>query len=318
MEKYLITGISGFVAAHFLHKLNVSEEVCEVLGLDRHEPVDFPQYRNIKLSIKICDLFNLNAITKILIEYRPTKILHLASISSVASSWLNPVESFLNNTNIFLNIVESLRSNNLKARILSVGSSEEYGVFPTQSLPLKEDHPLNPTSPYAVARVAQEQLSKVYVNGFGLDIVMTRSFNHIGPGQKPHFAVASFVKQVVDAVNEKKSECELTVGDISVVRDFLDVRDVVEAYWLLLKNGRSGEVYNVCSGIGTSLELIIQELELILGIKIKTHKNPALIRPNELPVIIGVNEKIKSELNWVPQFSLRKTLEDVCDQHLIK
>lgn len=123
---------------------------------------------------------------------------------------------------------------NLDCRILSIGSSEEYGNVQAKDMPLREDHALNPISPYAVARVSQEMLSKIYVDGYGMDIIMTRSFNHIGPGQKDLFVISSFAKQLVQ-LSGNKDDSKLVTGDISIVRDFVDVRDVVGAYYLLFK-----------------------------------------------------------------------------------
>ena len=184
----------------------------------------------------------------IISDIKPDYILHLASFSSVAYSWKHPEESFSNNCNIFLNLVDAVRQTCPKCRILSVGSSEEYGDIPHADLPLRENQPLNPISPYAVARVSQELLSKVYVHAFGMQIIMTRSFNHVGPRQDERFVIPSFIKRVLDIKRSGKEAGEIETGDLTIVRDFVDVRDVVEAYYMLLTRGTPGEVYNICSG----------------------------------------------------------------------
>ena len=154
-------------------------------------------YGNLSCDFIALNLLNRTAVYKAIKDFHPNYILHLAAFSSVGLSWLRPVESFKNNTNIFLNLIDAVRKVGCRCRILSVGSSEEYGNIRQEMLPLREETQLNPVSPYAVARLAQEHLSQVFVDGYDLDIVMTRSFNHIGPGQKEIFVVSSFAKQMV-------------------------------------------------------------------------------------------------------------------------
>ena len=151
----------------------------------------------------------------------------------------------------------------MSARILSVGSSEEYGNYPEDKMPLQENYELYPNNPYAVARVSQELLSKLYASSLGVDIVMTRSFNHIGPRQREAFVISSFVKQLVDIANHKQ-ENKMLVGNTNIVRDFLDVRDVVDAYYKIVTKGIRGRVYNVCSGTGNRLSDIINEVSILL------------------------------------------------------
>jgi len=310
--KILITGFTGFVSQHFLTLLNEIEPGSIVLGIDKNEPdFNFSTFSELNISFENIDLLNKEATEKILTDFNPDYILHLASVSSVAQSWQAPLESFVNNTTIFLNLVELVRISNNNCRILSVGSSEEYGDVAENDLPLTEEHPLKPLSSYAVARVSQEMLSKIYADGFALDIIMTRSFNHIGPGQKDIFVISSFAKQLVQLSKNIESKATLTTGNLSVIRDFLDVRDVVKAYYLLLKKGRSGEVYNICSGNGILLSDIISKMSEILNLSIETKINPDLIRPNENKKIIGSYQKIKNELGWQPEIPLNKSLEDI-------
>jgi GDP-4-dehydro-6-deoxy-D-mannose reductase len=219
--------------------------------------------------------------------------------------------SFRNNTNIFLNLLDAARKVNPEARILSVGSSEEYGAVKEEDLPLREDSPLNPVSPYAVARVSQELLSKVYADGYGLDIVMTRSFNHIGTGQKDIFALSSFARQLAKIKKAGLSGGELTVGDVSVVRDFIDIRDVVEAYNVLFERGRRGEIYNVCSGRGNTLKAIIDKMARILEIDITLAVNKNLVRPADNKIVIGSNDKLRRETGWKKRYSLDESLRDL-------
>ena len=312
MKKYLITGFSGFVSRHFLNLLGRNERDAIVLGIDVNQP-NFSLGADGSLSVKfeIADLLKKERLNQIIAEFRPDYILHLASFSSVAYSWREPVNSFSNNTNIFLNLLEATRGAGLNPRILSVGSSEEYGNV--DHSPLTEDLPVNPISPYAVARVSQEMLSKVYVQGFGMNIVMTRSFNHIGPGQSDVFVIPSFIKQVVSAKIQGREACELRTGDLSIIRDFVDVRDVVKAYHMLLANGQNGSIYNICSGSGTSLKEMVDMIARIVGIEVRTTQDPDLIRPNDNRRIIGSNEKLRSELKWHNDISLFDSLREIVE-----
>jgi len=313
MGKILITGFSGFVSRYFLEYLEHNGIDTLIKGIDVQGP-DFNQesYKKIKFDFEKVDLLDKDKVESIIFEFKPDYILHLASFSSVAFSWKDPLLSFQNNTNIFLNLLEAIRKSEISTRILSVGSSEEYGNVEEKDLPLTESHSLKPVSPYAVARVSQELLSKIYNNGFGLDIVMTRSFNHIGPFQKDVFVLPSFVKQLVKMKKLGVKCKDIITGDETIVRDFTDVRDVVAAYYLLLTRGEKGEVYNVCSGRGWSLKEIIEIISRILEIEMPTiKKDPKLLRPDDNKIIVGSNEKITNNLNWQARYSIEESLEDV-------
>ena len=302
-RKVLITGANGFVARHLIDALRVRGD--EVVGVDMGPVPTWEVDRYYS-----CNLIGVDAIKIILSIERPDVIMHLAAVSSVAQSWKMPVDSFLNNTNIFLNVVEAVRALKLSTRILSVGSSEEYGNVPKEEMPISEEHPLSPASPYAVARVAQEQLSRLYADGFGLDVVMTRSFNQIGPGQRPAFVVPSFVDQLTAGKREGKKTVEVKVGDLSIVRDFLDVRDAVAAYLLLVDKGETGKVYNICSGIGRTLHEVLETVAKIVGVGIEISVDPARIRPADNHVIVGSNEKM-NRLGWTLRHTLESSIRDM-------
>jgi len=312
MEKYLITGFSGFVSRHFLEFLESRGTHSSVLGIDMHEPkFDLRKFRRIKCGFESLDLMDDKRTQEVIYRFQPNYILHLASYSSVMYSWKNPAWSFQNNTNIFLNLLEVVRLLNLDARILSIGSSEEYGNVSDKELPLREEQPLRPVSPYAVARVSQEMLSRVYVNGYGMDVVITRSFNHLGPGQNELFVVSSFAKQVAEASKKGLPSLEMKTGDLSIVRDFTDVRDVVRAYHLLLTKGSKGEVYNVCSGRGVTLASIVSQLSKKKRIAVTTLTDPKLVRPSDNRAIVGSNEKISAAVGWKPEIALEQSLDDI-------
>lgn len=316
MKKIMITGFSGFVSRHFLDYLYKEKLTYDILGIDINPPkMSLEKYRNqLSVHFKEMNLLDREALNDVIQEFRPDYILHLASFSSVAYSWKYPVECFNNNTQIFLNLTESLRQNDLiNCRLLSVGSSEEYGNVTEVQLPLREDMHLNPVSPYAVARVSQELMSKVLVEGFNMNIILTRSFNHIGPYQDTRFVIPSFIRRILDVADNKEVRGIIETGDTSIVRDFLDVRDVVRAYYLLLMEGTPGEIYNICSGQGIVLEDIISQIADLLSVEIETKINPDFVRPGDNTKIVGSYEKIKNELKWEPIIPLNQTLRDMID-----
>ncbi len=312
--RIMITGVTGFVADHFLAYINEHEPGSIVLGLARHtDGFDATKYPNLNINVQQVDLLNRELVGYVLRNFSPEYILHLASVSSVALSWQAPLESFVNNTNIFLNVVEEMRTLKSKCRILSIGSSEEYGDVTEAELPLTEEHSLKPVSPYAVARVSQELLSVIYAKGYNLDIVISRSFNHIGPGQKDKFVISSFAKQLVQLAASNNAEKKIITGNLEIIRDFLDVRDVVKAYYLLLKKGKSGEIYNICSGRGIVLKDVITKMSEVLGINIAVEVNPKLIRPNENKKVTGSYKKLNTELGWKPELTLEDSIKDLID-----
>ena len=297
--RYLITGASGFVGKHLKSFLKENVPQSTVLGIGRDN-----------LSDEQVDLHDRKSLTKTLKAFNPHFIIHLASDSSVSYSWKQPIESFSNNVNIFLNLIESVRKLSLESRILSVGSSEQFGIVRTADLPLSENSPQNPISPYAVARTSQEMLSKVYADGYGLDIVMTRSFNHFGPGQDERFVISSFAKQLIQKMHDK-NDSPLLTGDLSIIRDFIDVRDVVRIYNELLHKGEKGEIYNVCSGKGFSLKEILEHLIKLSGSSVEIKTDPALVRPMDNPHIIGDNTKLKGMGIEPCTFDLETSIQDV-------
>jgi GDP-4-dehydro-6-deoxy-D-mannose reductase len=308
--KLLITGINGFVARHFLSLLASQPGQFEIVGLGRAKEFDAA---NIYPGIRyICvDLLDKEKVGEIIRSFKPTHLLHLASVSSVGHSWKFPHESFVNNTNIFLNLVDQLRLLDINCRILSIGSSEEYGNVDTSMLPLSEESMLRPISPYAIARVSQEMISQIYANGYGMDIVMTRSFNHIGPGQKDIFVIPSFARQLVSISRQPSGNHKVITGDLSITRDFVDVRDVVRAYFMLLISGKKGEIYNICSGNGISLKQIMDKMCGILEIDVEMEQDPTLIRPNDNKIIIGSPGKIHDAIGWETSISIDESLGDI-------
>lgn len=301
MSKYLITGVMGFVGRYFVEYLNQNEPDAQIHG------VDIAPLCDMDIEYTALNLMDAESVDKLIRKSRPDYIVHLAAMSSVAQSWNEPANCFVNNMSAFLNLADAVRNNDINARILSVGSSEEYGIY---DIPMQESFTLHPKSPYSVARLSQEYMSKLYVDRFGLDIVMTRSFNHIGPRQSTRFVIPSFVEQLVN-IASGKSENKMMVGNIDVVRDFTDVRDVVDAYWRIIKKAENRSVYNVCSGQGVKLRDIIDMTANHLNIKPKIVIDAERVRTNDIASVVGDNTKLKRELGWSPRYNLNKTLLDM-------
>ncbi len=311
MKRILVTGVSGFVGGHFLDYLEARKRNAIVLGIDQSKPmVRRESYESVKFIFQRTNLLDQKSVDRLISDFMPDLVLHLASFSSVGLSWKQPLMSFCNNTNIFLNLVESLRKRCPSARVLSVGSSEEYGQS-SRHRKFKERDGLNPASPYGVARVSQEMLGEMYAKSYKMKIVLTRSFNHLGVFQKPVFVVPSLVQQFIEAKKRGRKIFNLTVGNVDIVRDFTNVKDVVRAYDLLLRVGRAGDVYNVCSGKGVSLRDIILMLEKIVGIKTRLIINRSLKRPSDPSWIVGNYDKMHCELGWTPKISIEDTLKEM-------
>ena len=302
--KYLITGHSGFVGKYLIDYILQMEANAEIIGLD----IASTTHKHENLQEFVVNLLEIEKLNSILSDLKPDYIIHLASFSSVAYSWQYPIESFRNNTNIFLNLLEAIHKFSPETKLLSIGSSEEYGAVRVDDLPLKETLKPRPLSPYAVARVAQENMSRVYSKGFGLNIICTRSFNHIGCGQEDKFVISSLAKRFADF---KAGKCsEISIGNTSIIRDFLDVRDVVRAYYMLLKSDAGGsEVFNICSGRQTSIQDIIDMFKKITGTNPPLAVDENLLRPVENSIVVGSNQKINELCGWEPEIELEDSLK---------
>ncbi|MEO6667844.1 MAG: GDP-mannose 4,6-dehydratase [Ferruginibacter sp.] len=313
--RILITGISGFVARHFVEYLSSLPQHFIIAGIyNRHIPeFSETQFPNLNCRFHKMDLLDNGKLKELVAEFNPRYILHLGSKSSVVYSWKHPAETIRQNTGIFTSIIESLRSLDLECRLLSIGSAEEYGIVSEDELPLVETFSPNPASPYGISRVMQQQLAEVYTKNYGLDIVHTRSFNHIGPYQSANFVLSSFAKQIVNQQRIGSKEIRIAVGNIEVTRDFTDVRDVVKAYYLLLINGKPGDIYNICSNKGVILKDLIKIFEKITGTKINCVLDPKTFHPSENKQVIGSFEKIHKETGWAPEIPIEKTLLDLLE-----
>ena len=257
------------------------------------------------------DVRDAGRLSKVLKKIGPDRIFHLAALTSVESSWKRPAETLDHNVTGTRSLLESVRKHCPRARVRVAGSAEVYG-FCRRARRLDETAPIRPMNPYAVSKVAQEALAQMYFLSYGLSVLRTRAFNHIGPGQSERFVTSSFARQVARAEAQKQRPV-IEVGNLSAVRDFTDVRDVVRAYWLCIERGAPGEVYNVCSGVGRPVAEILRYDLKHSAVRIKVRKNKRRFRAADAPVLVGDPRKLKARTGWKPAIGFERTLGDILE-----
>jgi GDP-4-dehydro-6-deoxy-D-mannose reductase len=311
MPTILVTGASGFVGSHLVAYLRSEHPEVEVHGLERQHGAA-PEGLPPGVRSAQADLDDPAAVDAAIAEVRPDRVVHLAGQSSVQHSWRDPGGTLRTNVMGLVHVVEALQRHAPKARLLVVGSADEYGVVAPADLPLREDRPLRPSSPYAVSKAAQGLLALQYAAASGLSVVVTRTFPHTGPRRGEAFAESSFARQIVE-IEAHLRPAVLKVGNLEAIRDFSDVRDVVRAYWALLEQGRSGEVYNVCSGRGYRIHELLERLISIAGVAVAVEVESERLRPVDVPALVGDPGKLKEATGWAPRISLETTLRDLLE-----
>lgn len=300
----LITGVNGFVG-HYLSRY-LLEKGYEVYGTVIEDDIKMDNIKILKMN-----LLNKQEVNETIEKINPEQIYHLAGQSAVGLSWNNPTLTMSVNINGTINLLDAVRSNNLNTKILIIGSSDEYGIIKPEECPINEEHKLNPNSPYAISKMAQEEISKLYIKSYQMKIIMVRAFNHIGPMQSKNFVVSDFASRIAEI--EKGADPIIRVGNLEAYRDFTDVRDIVSGYELLMNNGKVGEIYNIGSGKPYKIQQILDVLLSLSKKDIKVELDKNKLRPSDVPIIQCDNSKIKSHINWSPKYNLRDTLKDTLD-----
>jgi GDP-4-dehydro-6-deoxy-D-mannose reductase len=306
VDRVLVTGCGGFVGRVLSGVL--AEAGFEVWGVDRTEDGGSVVGEHF-ISL---DLEDRRAVDGFLGRVRARYIVHLAAQSSAGRSFDEPQQTIENNFLPVLHILECLRTSGTETRLLAVGSSDVYGRVAKKDLPLVESGPVNPVSPYALSKLMQEQCCRQYAGLYDVDVVSTRSFNHTGAGQRDAFVLSSFARQMVEIRNGVR-EPVVDVGNVDVRRDFLDVRDVCEAYIAILGKGRRGTVYNVCSGVSPTLRELLEKLAALCGVDIEVRADPKRARPVDIEELRGDPGKITTDTGWHPSIPIEKTLESLLD-----
>lgn len=288
----LVTGASGFVGRWLTRHLAVRGD--DVVAVDREE----------------ADLGDADALDRLVRDASPDAVVHLAAQSSVARSFAEPVETFEVNLLGTVRLLEAVRRNAPGARFVLASSAEVYGAAAPEDLPLRESAPLRPASPYAASKAAAELATLQSHRAFGLHAVVARSFNAIGPGQSPTFALPSFAAQIA-TIARGEAEPIIRVGNLGAERDFTDVRDVARAYALLVDRGEPGGVYNICSGEAISLHRALEMLIETSGVDVEVRVDPDRLRPNDIPRLVGDSSRLQGDTGWRREVALTRSLADV-------
>lgn len=301
MKKVLVTGVNGFVGQHLAKELADSGMV--VMGVGgalgtRDKPANVESYQELDLTkpdeaVQI-DFSGVDA------------VVHLAGLAAVGPSFDDPMLYVNVNVGIEINLFEAALQQKATPRFLIVSSGTLYD--PAAPQPLTETSPVLPNSPYAVSKLGQEQMAEYYTTR-GFECVTVRPFNHVGPGQGPGFIVPDFAQQLTAI--KKGEQTEMMVGNLEAKRDYTDVRDIARAYRLLLEKGRSGEIYNVCSGRPLSGHEILYGLSKAAGIEPVVKQDPAKMRPSDTPSVTGSPRKLTADTGWQPKIPIETTFADV-------
>jgi len=319
MGRALITGIDGFVASHLVDYILDHEPDWEVFGTCRR----LADKKNIahrlkEITVLDMELTDPHSVFNAVKAARPDKVFHLAGQSFVPTSWTSPAGTFETNAVGTANILEAVRQNYIyiHAYVQIAGSSEEYGLVDPSECPINEDiQPLRPLSPYGVSKVAADLFGYQYARSYGMNITRTRSFNMTGPRRGEMFVTSDFAKQVA-LIEKKKQDPVIVHGNLEAIRDFTDVRDSVRAYWLLSEKRGTGDVFNICSGNGHSM---LDVLKTLLDLSyyhpgLITHRlDEKRLRPSDVPLLQGCNNKIRAVTGWEPEYLFEDTMKDLLD-----
>ena len=311
--RVLITGITGFVGSHLADYIIAKPEAIEVYGLARwRSPLDNIKHLLSVVNLKYGDLADQGSLIRILQDVKPDYIFHLAAQSYVVTSFDAPIDTLQTNIIGTANLLEAVRISKLDPTILICSSSEVYGQVEESDIPIKENCPFRPASPYAVGKVGEDMIAFQYWRSYGIKTIRTRMFSHEGPRRGEVFVMSNFAKQL--AMIEKNSQLPIVkVGNLDSVRTFADVRDTVRAYWMAMKCP-PGEVYNIGGDETMTMEEMLDRLLLLSSVKhIKIEVDPKRLRPSDVTLQIPDTTKFRNATGWKPEIPFEKTLKDTLD-----
>ncbi len=286
----LVTGGKGFVGHWLASHLEAHGDEVVVIDIET-------------------DVADGAAVRRVMADVDPQAVYHLAAMTHVGESWEDPSQVLKVNVLGTAEVLAAARSHAGEARVLVVSSAEVYGTVTPEQLPLREDWPAAPASPYAASKLAAEVVALQAWRGYGQPVIVVRPFNHIGPGQSPTFFVPALAQRIVEA--QRAGARSLRVGTLTTRRDFTDVRDVVAAYRLLVTSGTPGTVYNVCSGRDVAMAEVAAQLLTLAGADLELETDPGLVRPVDVPVLRGDAGRLHAATGWEPRIPLATTLADV-------
>lgn len=298
----LITGASGFVGRLLGER---EAERNQVIGI--HHPAENP---DVEFTSHGIDLRDKGKLGDFIEEHRPAMVYHLAALSSVRACQENPVLCFDTNVTGTLNLLDILARLKTKPRVLITSSCEVYGKVADRDLPVDEDFPTNPVNIYGLSKLKAEDICRFYLMQYRLPVMISRGFNHTGPGQAQRF-VFPHVANTLARIEAGLAEPVLKMGNLSVRRDFLDVRDVIEAYAVILRNGEPGKTYNVTSGRCISIEDGVRMLVEISELSVNITQESSRMRSYDIPVLSGSAARLEEELDWRAEITLEQTFTDL-------
>lgn len=310
-ERFLITGVDGFVGRHLSRTLLAR-------GAEVHGTVFTPAGGATAegpprgVILHTADVRVQAAVDAAVAAAAPDGVFHLAGIAFVPDAQRNPTLAFDINAIGTIRVLAAVHAQAPRARVISVGSSEVYGLVEPRDLPLGEDVALRPISPYAASKAAADLAAYQWAEGVGVDALRARPFNHTGIGQRSVFVCPDFAMQIA-RIELGEQPPRIEVGDLDVVRDFCDVRDVVDAYVALYERGLRGEAYNICSGVGRTVRSILEDLIEFSGRAVEVVVDAAKVRPRRVPEFVGSAAKLKQHTGWQPRYAWSETLRSVLD-----
>jgi GDP-4-dehydro-6-deoxy-D-mannose reductase len=315
-SRILITGIAGFAGSHLAEELVAGGyEVCGTRV--RGESLDNLAGLRGQVTVRVLDLRSRQSCARLLADIRPQAVFHLAAFSAVGASFADPDLPMRINYGGTLNLLDAVRNNARVRRglqvLLTVGSSDMYGRVRPSELPITEDQPLNPLSPYGISKAAADFLAATYQRAFGLPVIRVRAFNHAGPRQRTGFVIPDFAMQIA-RLERQAGRRVLRTGNLAARRDITDVRDVARAYRLIAEKGKAGEVFHIGSGQAVTIESILRRMLRMARRPITPMPDPQRMRPAEVPVLKADITKLK-KLGWRPAITLSQTLADTLEYY---
>lgn len=308
----LVTGATGFVGSHLVEHLT-HETDWQIVGVSRSLRHAANLRRDLpRFSVRIADLNEPGSIDTLMAELKPDGVIHLAGQPLEPISWADPAATFRLNVIGQINLFDAMLKAGIRPRTIIGGSALMYGLVKDEENPVTENQPPRPSSPYAVSKLAADYLGEQYWISRELPVILLRPFNQIGPRQSPDFAVPAFARQIAE-IEVKGAEPVLRVGNLSAERDFTDVRDAATAYRLALERGVPGQAYNVGSGVGRSVQSLLDQLLGLTAAKINVEPDPARFRPVDLPRIVCNASKFRNATGWKPMIPIEASLRDTLD-----
>ncbi|MCL5951639.1 MAG: GDP-mannose 4,6-dehydratase [Chloroflexi bacterium] len=306
----LITGINGFAGSHLADFLLTQRDLQVFGGV--YGDCDNIVHLEGRATFIAGDLRDPHFADSLIEQVRPDRIFHLAGQAFPPASWQDPWATLEVNLRAQVNLFESIARSDSRPRVLVIGSMEEYGRVDENSLPLTEETPFHPDSPYGVSKVAQDLLGLQYFLSRHLPVVRVRPSNHIGPRQSDQFVTSNFARQIAE-IEAGRRQPVIRVGNLSAARDFTDVRDMMRAYWLALDRGIPGEVYNIGSGHARPIREVLERMLVESSVPIQIEQDPARLRPSDTPVLYCSAAKLQAQTGWQPTIPLETSLRDILD-----